>query len=388
MKKNGLKILIIFALFLFSYADVKAACSWQEQKTYFDKSKGTHGETVTTTCSTGSILNKDASCSGTKPTYQQKDGVASKAICCCKTDVVSSNSDTKTEAKFKLPDYQFQIPIGDLSSLKTVDCSNGTCDVPFLADYIYAVYKYGLSVAGVIGVLMLMVAGLLWLVSGGDSGKITQAKKMIGGSIFGLTLLAGLTVFLGFINPDLAITKIISLPSISRIDIEFEGDNNSPTISMDISSISSLLGVNCGSDSVSQIVNKAKGRVTYSQEKRTKKTPEGYVYLDCSSFANFVLKCATGKNSAQNSAGVFNEQKIWDQKLESLQPGDMIGWAPKNSKKKSGHVIIYLGNGLFGDCHGGSGKNPGNCVSTAISFAKIKQYATSHSNGNLYWKRY
>lgn len=157
MKKPGLKILIIFALFLFSSAGVAQATS---------------------------------------------------------------------TPKFKLPDYVFQVPIGTLTGLKMIDCSSGSCEIPFLAQYIVAIYKYGLSIAGVLGVLMLMAAGLLWLVSGGDSGKINQAKKMIFGSVFGLLLLVGLSLFLSFINPDLAATKVLSLPSIQRIEIESEADTD------------------------------------------------------------------------------------------------------------------------------------------------------------------
>lgn len=125
-----------------------------------------------------------------------------------------------TGPKFKLPDYVFQIPIDTLTHLQIVDCSNGDmCNIPFLAQYIAAVYKYGLSIAGILGVLMLMAAGLLWIVSGGDSGKINTAKKMIFGSITGLILLVGLVAFLSFINPKLAVTKILSIPSIKRIDL-------------------------------------------------------------------------------------------------------------------------------------------------------------------------
>lgn len=370
MKNKVIKIVIIICLSFFIRNDVLAAtCNWVKPKGIV-----TTGAVWSCPDSNTIISKSDSECSGTKP--------SADIMCCCPKPVATS----VTEPKFKLPDYVFQIPIGKLVGLTTVDCSSGTCQIPFIAQYVTAVYTYGLSVAGILGVLVLMAAGLLWLVSGGDSSKITRAKQLIFGSATGLLLLVGLSLFLSFINPDLIKTKTIDLEYINRIEIE--GDNNSPTVSMDTSSISSILGVNCGKDSVSQIVNKSKGKVTYSQEKRTKSTPEGYVYLDCSSFANFVLKCATGKNSGQRSADIFSEQKVWDQKLESLQPGDMVGWAPKNNAKNNGHVIIYMGNGLFGDCHSGSGKRPGNCVSNSMGLEKIKEYASSHSDGRIYLKRY
>lgn len=142
------------------------------------------------------------------------------------TCFLSLASSAQAEPLFKLPDYTFQVPIGKLSTLTPVDCSEGTCEVPFLAQYISAIYTYGLSIAGVLGVLMLMAAGLLWMVSGGDSSKATKAKQLIAGSVLGLTLLLGLTLFLNFINPDLSKNKVISLESIGRIEIEPEEDTD------------------------------------------------------------------------------------------------------------------------------------------------------------------
>lgn len=203
------KILITIALsfLVSSQALATTDCTWT--KSEIKRTQTQIGDQIVVSeskvCPTETELC--SSCNGARPTD----------FLCCKTIAKKVVSDTK--AVRKIPDYIFQIPIGELSSLKTVDCSSGTCAVPFLAQYIQAVYKYGLSIAGVVGVLMLMAAGLLYLVSGGDSGKITQAKKMIFGSIFGLTILVGLTTFLSFINPNLIIVRSISLDSISRIEI-------------------------------------------------------------------------------------------------------------------------------------------------------------------------
>lgn len=134
------------------------------------------------------------------------------------SSVQAATSTNSIGPKFKLPDYVFQIPIGTLTKLNPVDCSSGTCNIPFLSQYIAAVYKYGLSIAGILGVLIMMAAGLLWMVSGGDTGKINKAKQLIMGSVTGLILVAGLVMFLSFINPDLVLNKVISIPSIERIE--------------------------------------------------------------------------------------------------------------------------------------------------------------------------
>jgi len=297
----------------------------------------------------------------------------------------TSTAKTNTPPLFKIPELQIKIP--GMAKFSKVQCGeDGKCGVPWIGEYILGFYNYALGIVGILAALILMAGGVLWLISGGDASKITQAKELIISSITGVIILTSSYILLTQINPELAKFIPISVSYIERVDLG--GDNDSPTVALNTGTIASALGVTCGQDSVSQIVNKAKGRATYSQEKRTQSTPEGFVYLDCSSFASFVLKCATGKSSGQRSADIFSEQRIWDQKLESLQVGDMVGWAPKNNKDNSGHVIIYMGNGVFGDCHGGKGKEPGNCVSNSISLNKMIAYADSHSDGNLYLKRY
>jgi hypothetical protein len=206
-----LPLLLISLSFSFSQ-QVKAAdyiCKWTQGETITIQS---YPPTTTTSCPTQTSACSE--CTGTHPIDY---------ICCKHSAPVV---EPKKEPLFKLPDYVFQVPIGTLTKLTPINCLSGTCEVPYIAQYISAVYKYGLSVAGVFAVLILMAAGLLWMVSGGDSGKITTAKNLIFGSVTGLILLVGLVLFLSFINPDLANLKNISLPSIQRIEIEPEQDTD------------------------------------------------------------------------------------------------------------------------------------------------------------------
>lgn len=92
-----------------------------------------------------------------------------------------------------------------------------------LARYVNAFYKWGLSIVGVIAVLMLMAGGIVWLTSAGDSEKIGQAKKMIGGSLFGAFLLVGAYFFLNTINPDLTNLPVIELDIIKKENISNSG---------------------------------------------------------------------------------------------------------------------------------------------------------------------
>lgn len=83
-----------------------------------------------------------------------------------------------------------------------------------LAKYIKAFYNWGLGIVGVISVVALMAAGLLWITSGGKGENVNMAKKLISNSLIGITLLTGSYFLLNTINPNLA-----KLPAIETVNI-------------------------------------------------------------------------------------------------------------------------------------------------------------------------
>lgn len=300
------------------------------------------------------------------------------------TSPIQKTMEAKNNApRFKMPDFQIKIP--GLDKLSEVSCENGVCKIPWISEYTFALYDYGLSIAGILGVLMLMAAGLLWIVSGGDQNKISQAKKMIFGSIVGLIILVGANLILTTINPDLAKSRSINIGYIEKI--ELGGDVNDPKSinSLDTKALSEKLGINCGQDSIKTMVDKSVGKISYSQKLRTTISADGYVNFDCSSYTHFLLKCLKNANTAGYSGGIFQDQAAWNKDASWLRPGDLIGWAPSNNAKKQGHVLIYMGGNQFADCH--STKQAGGCVGN-LSLEKVLSYATSHSDGKLYFKRY
>ncbi len=85
-----------------------------------------------------------------------------------------------------------------------------------LAKYIKAFYNWGLGIVGVLAAVTLMAAGLLWITSGGKSESVGTAKKMIGGSLTGLTLLLGSYFLLNTINPNLVNLPAIEIRTIAK----------------------------------------------------------------------------------------------------------------------------------------------------------------------------
>ena len=90
--------------------------------------------------------------------------------------------------------------------------------MPWIGEYITGIYNYGVNIAGILAAIMLMAGGLLWLVSGGDAGRITQAKELIIGSVTGLIILAGSYIILIQIDPNLVKFAPLNIGTINYPD--------------------------------------------------------------------------------------------------------------------------------------------------------------------------
>jgi cell wall-associated NlpC family hydrolase len=118
------------------------------------------------------------------------------------------------------------------------------------------------------------------------------------------------------------------------------------------------------------------GNTNYSQGSRftyeivNNETDEYLFYLDCSSFARYLLKNTGFKYNFRTTDDIFKDRRLLNlNNLSDLEPGDLVGWPPtySNGKKiKQGHVIVYLGEGKFIDVGGSRGER------NAISFFNIE----------------
>ena len=91
-----------------------------------------------------------------------------------------------------------------------------------IGQYISAIFEFFVVISAVLAVVMIMIAGILWLIAAGSSDKITKARKMIGNAIIGLTLSLATYTILSLINPNLVILKNINLTPIERIELKEE----------------------------------------------------------------------------------------------------------------------------------------------------------------------
>ncbi len=106
------------------------------------------------------------------------------------------------------------VPVG------TYNAASGTMTSDLLSNYIIAIYNYGLAIAGILATIVLMGGGVLWLVSGGDSGKINQAKELITGSVTGMLILVAAWMILNTVNPNLVNLKAIETTALTKIVLD------------------------------------------------------------------------------------------------------------------------------------------------------------------------
>jgi hypothetical protein len=101
-----------------------------------------------------------------------------------------------------------------------IDCktvgNQTVCAIPWISQMINSVYKYLLGAVGIVAAVAMMVGGLLWLTAGGNSGRVTQAKGIINGSLIGM-ILAFTTYFILYqINPELTNLQPIRVTMINK----------------------------------------------------------------------------------------------------------------------------------------------------------------------------
>jgi len=88
-----------------------------------------------------------------------------------------------------------------------------------LGDFIQFLYKYGFQVGSVLAVIVIIVAGIMYIFSGGNTDTVGSAKKKIAGAVIGLVLMALSYTILNVINPYLVNLKMPDVWAINRIGI-------------------------------------------------------------------------------------------------------------------------------------------------------------------------
>lgn len=122
-----------------------------------------------------------------------------------------------------------QVQTGILDSYKaptTTNCSNGLqadaqcIHIPWIAQYVGAVYKWGLAFGALLSVIMLMMGGVLYIIGGANQTLLGKAKEYILYSLIGVVLILGSYVIFAVINPSINNLPVIDVEIAKEQSIE------------------------------------------------------------------------------------------------------------------------------------------------------------------------
>ncbi|PIZ53489.1 hypothetical protein COY25_03460, partial [Candidatus Uhrbacteria bacterium CG_4_10_14_0_2_um_filter_41_7] len=127
------------------------------------------------------------------------------------------------------------------SDISQVKCdSEGNIINNLLGLYVSAVYKWLLGAGALIAVVMLMIAGVEWMLARGSANGISSAKKRIEGAMFGLALLFFAYTLAYWIDPGTVQFNSLVIHSVEQSELpplgetEVENPNLSAPITGDL----------------------------------------------------------------------------------------------------------------------------------------------------------
>lgn len=127
---------------------------------------------------------------------------------------------TKLADEFKFKDVVLGIAIPSLkfSPPPTKVDSEGNIYIPWMAEYIKAIYNFAVVAISVVAVVIIIIAGAQIIVSAGGQAK-AQGYKRLTQAVIGLFLAWGSYFIMSTINPNLTVLKSLKVAFIPRKDI-------------------------------------------------------------------------------------------------------------------------------------------------------------------------
>jgi N-acetyl-anhydromuramyl-L-alanine amidase AmpD len=141
------------------------------------------------------------------------------------------------------PQTKISIPGLNFSEIKETEEGGTTyLFIPFLGEYIAAAYKYGVAIASIFAVVMIINAGFGIVMSGGSPEKVNHSKTRIMQSMVGLFLAVGSYVLLYTINPNLVEFKSLKVQYITGIPLDDAGVNETKSFQTGVNQDGTISG--------------------------------------------------------------------------------------------------------------------------------------------------
>lgn len=115
------------------------------------------------------------------------------------------------------PKLQVTIPGLNLSPVEPPKEGQESVSIPWIGEYIQAIYKWAIGIVGIVAAVVLMVAGVMWITAAGNATRVSEAKAWITAAITGLILALCSWMILNTINPDLINLKPIKVKVVNEI---------------------------------------------------------------------------------------------------------------------------------------------------------------------------
>ena len=245
----------------------------------------------------------------------------------------------------KTPILQISLPGLKFSEIQeSVEGGNKFIFVPFLGEYLGAIYRYAVVIASILSIVMIILGGVGIVVSGGDSQRITQSKKRIYQSITGLVLAVGSYLILYTVNPNLVEFKSLKVLYVKEEPfLEGEGYGDP------------LDGGGVSGNILMELSQIPKGSGPQDCGKNLDKIAEGFTQLNtkvglescsCAWFVSTVLRYSGCDSSFTNKKAQTLREKLilkgWKQvSMDQAKPGDIVFYWDEKDKTKITHATVF-----------------------------------------------
>ena len=121
------------------------------------------------------------------------------------------------EPRWEIPSPRIEIPGMDKFGPPvetTDDKGNQVYQIKWLSVYIAGIYKFAITIVGILAVVVMMWGGIVWITAGGNAGRVDNAKAWIGAAATGLVLTLASYTVLYMVNPNLVTFKPLEITTI------------------------------------------------------------------------------------------------------------------------------------------------------------------------------
>lgn len=212
-------------------------------------------------------------------------------------------------------------------------------------------YNIGLGIAGILAVVMIVVAGIQWVTSGGNSEMISSAKKRIGGALIGLLIAYLSYTILNIVNPALINLRLPQVYMIRPINLV-------PQFCKDVEDASSTLFAKAAPKG--QVVDKTKFSSDQLKKMEVKEMSCGDQYFVggaaggtcmgsyCAKNEGLCMPVTESGNTMINQPGCIKAQMVVRYTIDPTLEGyfkDKISWWSSTLEKNwlDDNVVVFWG---------------------------------------------